>query len=87
MTARRSKPSKDNPGSHCWHLDPLYDGHPARSRICNAWEVMAIALDELPIVDQVLVLTEIHRRIDEKAVEKLRILHEQSAHKKDPPHK
>lgn len=85
MTAQPSEPSKDNPASECWQLDPLNSGHPARSRICNAWEVMALAIEQLPLAEQCMVILEIERRLNEKGIEKLRRLRNEKRGCPEPP--
>jgi len=74
MTAHPSKPSKHKPASACFELDPLNTGHPARTKICNGWETICAALEELPLVERTMIALELERRINEKGIEMLRTL-------------
>lgn len=64
--------SKDRQGSTFFELDPLADIHPTRTKICNAWEKLQLAIDELDPLPATDVCIELIRRLNELAHTKVR---------------
>jgi hypothetical protein len=69
-----SEQSNNKPAFSCFELDPLNTGHPARSRVCNGWETICCALEEIPVNERALIILELERRMNEKGLELLRTL-------------
>ena len=64
MTRKRYAQSNAKAASTCWEIDLLAVDHPAKTIICNCWELMQKAIDRLSETERLDAIREIVRRAE-----------------------